>query len=29
LVGKDGKTIERYAPTSSPLAIEADIVKAL
>ncbi len=29
LVGKDGKTIERYAPTTSPLGIEADIVKAL
>lgn len=29
LVGKDGKVIERYAPTSSPLSIEDDIKKAL
>lgn len=29
LVGKDGKVIERYAPTSSPLSIEGDIKKAI
>ena len=29
LLDKEGKTIKRYAPTDSPLSIEADIVKAL
>ena len=29
LVDKDGHVIERYAPTTSPLSIEADIKKAL
>jgi len=29
LLDKDGKTIARYAPTSSPFSIEGDIIKAL
>jgi glutathione peroxidase len=29
LVSKDGKTIKRYAPTTEPSAIEADIISAL
>ncbi|WVZ51393.1 hypothetical protein U9M48_002544 [Paspalum notatum var. saurae] len=29
LVGKDGKVVERYAPTTSPLKIENDIQKLL
>jgi glutathione peroxidase len=29
LVGRDGKVIGRYAPTTKPEAIEADIMKAL
>ncbi|GAA0184285.1 peroxidase [Lithospermum erythrorhizon] len=29
LVDKDGRVIDRYAPTTSPLSIEADIKKAL
>ena len=29
LVGKDGKVIERYAPTTTPAAIENDIEKLL
>lgn len=29
LVGRDGRVIERYAPTTRPDAIEADIQKAL
>lgn len=29
LVGRDGRVIERYAPTTKPEAIEADIQKAL
>ncbi|KAL2900575.1 putative phospholipid hydroperoxide glutathione peroxidase [Bienertia sinuspersici] len=29
LVGKDGKVIERYGPTTAPLSIEYDIKKAL
>lgn len=29
LVGKDGKVIERYAPNTEPMAIKADIEKAL
>ena len=29
LVGRDGKVIKRYAPTSTPDSIEADVVKAL
>ena len=29
LIGKDGKVINRYAPTAKPEAIQADIEKAL
>jgi len=29
LVGRDGKVIKRYAPTSTPESIEADVVAAL
>ncbi|OWM66642.1 hypothetical protein CDL15_Pgr010293 [Punica granatum] len=29
LVNKEGQVIKRYGPTTSPLAIEADIKKAL
>lgn len=29
LIGRDGRVIARYAPTSSPLSIEADIEAAL
>jgi len=29
LIGRDGQVIERYAPTTKPEAMEADIVKAL
>nr|GJN41231.1 hypothetical protein PR202_gn00577 [Eleusine coracana subsp. coracana] len=29
LVDKDGKVVERYAPTTSPLKIENDIQKLL
>ena len=29
LIGKDGKVINRYAPTTKPEAIQADIEKAL
>ena len=29
LVGKDGKVVERYAPTTTPEAIEGDIAKLL
>lgn len=29
LIDKQGKTVGRYAPTTSPLAIEADIIKYL
>jgi glutathione peroxidase len=29
LVGKDGKVLERYAPTTKPQELEADIEKAL
>lgn len=29
LLDKDGKTVGRYAPTSSPLSIESDILKYL
>mmetsp|Transcript_1058 Transcript_1058/g.2814 ORF Transcript_1058/g.2814 Transcript_1058/m.2814 type:complete len:111 (+) Transcript_1058:298-630(+) len=29
LVDKDGKVVERYGPPTSPLTIEADIVKLL
>ncbi|NHB58573.1 glutathione peroxidase [Acinetobacter shaoyimingii] len=29
LIGKDGKVINRYAPTTKPEALEADIEKAL
>ena len=29
LVGKDGSVLNRYAPTTKPEALEADIEKAL
>ena len=29
LIGRDGQVIERYAPTTTPAALEADIVAAL
>ena len=29
LISKDGSTIDRYAPTTAPEAIEKDIVAAL
>ena len=29
LIGRDGKVIKRYAPTSTPESIEADVVAAL
>ncbi len=29
LVGRDGKVIDRYAPTTTPESLKADILKAL